>query len=93
MTEVKFCCHAGIPKKLLFDFCSCEEDALQLMKFGYWPATPSRPTTAFSFSLMDWLEALMLECQVSVHDFSQAVKYIIEQKFEKVSKSCLHDIT
>ena len=33
----------------------------------------------------------MLECQVSIHDFSQAVKYIIEQKFEKVSKSCLHD--
>ena len=75
MTEVKFCCHAGIPKKIQFDFCSCEEDALQLIKFGYWPATPSRPTTAFSFYLMDWLEALMLECQVSVHDFSQAIKY------------------
>ena len=89
MTEVKFCCHAGIPKKLQFDFCSCEEDALQLMKFGYWPATPSRPTTAFSFSLMDWLEALMLECQVSVHDFFSSHKVYYRTEVRKSQQKLL----
>ena len=34
---------------------------------------------------MDLLEALLLECQVAVQDFSQAWSYLIAQKLIKVS--------
>ena len=33
---------------------------------------------------MEWMEALLLECQVSVQDFSSAVEMIIKEKFMKV---------
>ena len=59
-------------------------DALRLMELGYWPATPSRPVLAFSLCFMDWMECLLLECQVSVHDYSHAVEMLVKEKFEKV---------
>lgn len=57
---------------------------LTLMRFHYWPATPSRPSIAFSFALMDWMEALLLECQVAVQDFTLALEEIIKEKFGEV---------
>ena len=65
-------------------FCKCVPDALRLIKLGYWPATPTRPVLAFTHSFMEWMEALLLECQVSVQDFSSAVEMIIKEKFMKV---------
>ena len=38
------------------------------------PATPIRPSIAFSFSLLDWLEALLLKCQVALHDATDRKK-------------------
>lgn len=55
-----------------FSFCPCENDAIKMIRLRYWPATTSRPTIAFSFQLLDWLEALLLECQVAVQDMTQA---------------------
>ena len=55
-----------------------------LIRLNYWPATPSRPSIAFSFSLLDWLQALLLECQVPVQDFSNALEFIIVSKYDKV---------
>ena len=55
-----------------------------LIRLNYWPATPSRPSIAFSFSLLDWLQALLLECQVPVQDFSNALEFIITTKYDKV---------
>ena len=55
-----------------------------LVRLNYWPATPSRPSIAFSFSLLDWLQALLLECQVPVQDFSNALEFIIATKYDKV---------
>ena len=59
------------------------------MRLNYWPAIPSRPSIAFSFSLLDWLQALLLECQVPVQDFSNALEFIITTKYvyDKVSIS------
>ena len=48
------------------EFYKCKLDTHQLMELSYWPATPSRPVLAFSLSLMDWMGALLLECQVAV---------------------------
>ena len=53
-----------------------ESDMVTLIRLNYWPATPSRPSIAFSFSLLDWLQALLLECQLPVQDFSNALEFI-----------------
>ena len=65
-------------------FCSCESDALTLMRLRYWPGTPTRPLVAFSFALMDWMEALLLECQVAVQDFATALEAKIRGMFKKL---------
>ena len=53
---------------------------MTLVRLHYWPATPTRPSTAFSFQLLDWIEALLLECQVSLHDVSAALRYQMERR-------------
>ena len=58
---------------------------MRLIELGYWPATPSRPGLAFSQAFMSWMEALLLECQVDVQDFSSAVEMFVKEKFTKVS--------
>ena len=65
--------------------CSCVADALTLMRLRYWPGTPKRPQVAFSYALMDWMEALLLECQVVVQDFATALEVKIRGMFQKVS--------
>ena len=76
--------YVGIPYHLNVQFCKCVPDALRLINLGYWPATPTRPVLAFTFSFMEWLEALLLECQISVQDFSNAVEMMIKEKIMKV---------
>ena len=34
---------------------------------------------------MSWMEALLLECQVAVQDFSSVVEMLVKEKFTKVS--------
>ena len=48
-------------------FCGCKTEAEVLLQLHLFPATPKRPQLAFPYRVLDWLEALMLECQVSVH--------------------------
>ncbi|CAI8020679.1 hypothetical protein GBAR_LOCUS12350 [Geodia barretti] len=64
----------GMPQTVSVTFCECEPDALTLMRLRYWPGTPKRPAVAFSFALMDWLELLLLECQVAVKDFATVLE-------------------
>ena len=59
-------------------FCSHVEDSLTLIQLHYWPSSPTRPSTAFSFQLLDWVEALFLECQVSMQDFAAAFEFFIK---------------
>jgi hypothetical protein len=49
-----------------------------------WPATPTNPQYAFSFALLDWAEALLLECQVSLKDFCSALTFRAHFHTEKV---------
>ena len=74
----------GVPRKLSVLFCPCESDAEKLVKLRYWPATPKRPSIAFSFSLLDWLEALLLECQVALNDASKAIALLVTEKIKQV---------
>ncbi len=49
--------------------------AVTLARARLWPSTPKNPRYAYSFELLDWYEALLLECQVSLKDFCQALYY------------------
>lgn len=60
-----------------------------LVELGYWPATPSRPNLAFSFLFLDWMEALLLESQVVVQDYCNAVEFMLK---DKLSEVCAYNI-
>ena len=53
-------------------------EAETLLQLGLFPATPKLPKLAFTLPLFEWLEALMLEYQVSAHDFVAALKCLYE---------------
>ena len=82
----------GVPRTLSVMFCPCESDVVKLIKLNYWPATPTRPSIAFSFSLLDWLEALLLECQVALHDATEAIAFLIKEKMECVCAQFIYYI-
>lgn len=65
----------GLEHELVFVFCECEPLAVTLARAHLWPATPQNPRYAFTFALLDWAEALLLECQVSLKDFCSALKF------------------
>ena len=71
--------YVGIPRSINFQFCSCESDCIKLIRLHYWPATSTKPQIAFDFHFLDWLEALLLECQVAVQDMTQAISYLIKE--------------
>ena len=77
--------YVGIPRSINFQFCSCESDCIKLIRLHYWPATSTKPQIAFDFHFLDWLEALLLECQVAVQDMIHAFSYIIKENIGQVS--------
>lgn len=68
-------CWIGIEHKLHFTRCKCEPLAVTITRAQLWPATPTNPSYAFTFSLLDWAEALMLESQVALKDFCNTLKF------------------
>ena len=60
--------------KVKFICCDCEATSITLVRAGLWPASPKNPQVAYTFELLNVMEALMLECQVSLKDFCEAVK-------------------
>ena len=71
--------------KLQFACFHCEPLAITLARAELWPASPSNPHYAFSFALLDWAEALLLECQVSLKDFCNALKFMSTFQMSRVS--------
>ena len=59
-----------------FMCCTCEAISITLSRARLWPATPKNPQLAFTFELLDLIEALMLECQVALKDFCAALKFL-----------------
>ena len=60
---------------MVFATCGCEPIAVTLVRVRLWPATPQNPRYAFCFDLLDWCEALLLECQVSLKDLCEALYF------------------
>ena len=77
----------GVQHSITFTFCQCFGEVETLIQFELFPATPKRPTVAFSFQLLDYLEALLLECQVAVSDFTAALKVMSASPFMKVREN------
>lgn len=59
----------------MVEFCECEPEAIKLFKLGLWSSSSIKPTTAYSTDLLKTLQALMLECHVSVLGFSNAMRW------------------
>ena len=57
----------GLPHVINFPFCSCECDAIKLIKCGYWPGTPVTPFVAFSFEIINLLDSLLVECHAGFY--------------------------
>ena len=74
----------GMEHKLHFSYCLCETLVKTMCRAKLWPATPTNPKYAFSFGLFDWMEALLLECQVSVKDFCNALTFRAPFRMETV---------
>ena len=66
----------GIQRDVSSEICPCTCEAQSLLQAGFFPATATRPRLAFAIELLDLLEALLLECQVAVHDFVSALRYL-----------------
>ena len=61
------------------------------MRAHLFPATPKQPKLVFTFNLLDWFKALMLECQVSAEDFVAAVGVMTDtliMKVDWINTSC-----
>ena len=45
--------------------CTCESLVESMARVRLWPSSPVQPKFACTFKLLDWFEALLLECQVA----------------------------
>ena len=65
--------HTGGEHNITFMYCQCEPLVTTMVRARLWPATAQRPHLAFTFELLDWAEALVLECQVALKDLCKAL--------------------
>ena len=63
----------GEEHNISFASCACEPLIITMVRARICPSTPQRPHLAFTFDLLDWAEALLLECQVALKDFCKAL--------------------
>ncbi len=75
----------GEEHNISFVSCSCEPLVVTMARARLWPSTPQRPHLAFTFELLDWAEALLLECQVALKDFCKALFLKCPHLMQKVS--------
>jgi hypothetical protein len=60
-------------------FCGCHHEdgasrsRVQLLRFGWFPATVTRPHTAFTFDLLDTFHLLTLQGKISAYDFYYSI--------------------
>ena len=67
--------HLGFEHYVLFTYCECEPLVVTMVRAHLWSSSPQRPNIAFTFDLLDWTEALLLECQVALKDLCKALLF------------------
>ena len=75
LIRVVNCCFSGVEHQLQFISCACEPLPLTLVRARLWRGSAQFPRYAFTFGLLDWAEALLLECQVAMKDFCTALYF------------------
>lgn len=87
----KFLC-IGVEHHIKFCCCDCESICTTMVRARLWPASPRFPQLAFTFELLDWAEALLLECQVAVGEFCKALYFKCPMLVNKVCTImlCIH---
>lgn len=68
-------CFLGVEHQIRFCCCDCESVCTTMVRARLWPSSPRFPKLAFTFDLLDWAEALLLECQVAVGEFCKALYF------------------
>ena len=66
-----------------------------MVRARLWPASPRFPQLAFTFDLLDWAEALLLECQVAVREFCRALYFkcpMLVAKVCTIEMNCIHPL-
>ena len=56
-------------------FCSCEEEAVTLIRHNIWSASPKCPTVGVDMELMCQLRAFKLEAKVATKAFFESMKF------------------
>ena len=69
--------------------CSCLSEIYILIGLQRFLATLKKPSLVFSFRLLDWLEAMTLECQVATQDYVTALDLLYKNKQLKVCYTCM----
>lgn len=62
------------------EFCSCEPDAVTLLRMDLWAASPKQPRMAFHIDLLKWLNGLLLHSHVSVKSFIDSLNARISKR-------------
>ncbi len=75
----------GVEHNISFSYCGCEPFTVTMVRARLWPASPKHPQLAFCFSLLDWAEALLLECQVALKDLCSALAFKCPHLVNKVT--------
>ena len=77
-------CFVGMEHHITFCCCQCEPTPVTMVRARLWPASPRFPQLAFTFELLDWAEALLLECQVALGDLCKALYFKCPHLVNKV---------
>jgi len=77
-------CFVGMEHHITFCCCQCEPAAVTMVRARLSPASPRFPQLAFTFELLDWAEALLLECQVALGDLCKALYFKCPHLVNKV---------
>ena len=67
-----------------FEFCSFCPDFVQLLQFGLWGGTPSKPRTAFTIEFLEVIHAIQIECHASLKSICEAFEV---NNFGKITMS------
>lgn len=83
-TNVSIDQHANLSPSLIFkgrvheravEFCDCFKEPVTLLKLGFWASSSVKPSTAYNIQFLESMVSLMLECQVSVLGYVNAIRW------------------
>ncbi|KLO04514.1 hypothetical protein SCHPADRAFT_794629, partial [Schizopora paradoxa] len=80
LVPVSYIMDVNGPHNVAVKVCRCgdiqhedREPRNQFLRMGWYPATPHRPQTAFTFALLDLFHELSVQGKLSAHDFYHGI--------------------